>query len=202
MSKFSLSEMGIDLTNELAQLMRLSTSDYWRVGVSFIKPFSEAIIKNDIKKLRALTETYYCSICYPQPENWISRYEKEFLSVFNAIKRKLYLICSVKSLLITFEVQSEYEGWGDVIVKELKKMQSKGIFFINPDMYPYRYADYGITPIIEEWGIKELNKNKCPFDTNSFYDVFFSFVESARNMDERDSESDYYSLDLKKPIFP
>lgn len=202
MSKLNLSEMGIDLTNELAQLMRLSTSDHWRVGVRFIKPFSEAIIKNDIKKLRALTQTYYCSICYPQSANWCSRFEKEFLPVFNAIKRKLYLICSVKSLLITFEVQSEYEGWGDIIVKELKKMQSKGISFINPDMYPYRYADYGITPIIEGWGIKELNKNKCPFDANTFYDVFFSFVESARNMDERKAESDYYSLYLKKPIFP
>lgn len=202
MSKFSLSEMGIDLTNELAQLMRLSTSDHWRVGVSFIKLFSETIIKNDIKKLRALTETYYCCICYPQSENWISRYEKEFLSVFHAIKRKLYLICSVESLLTTFEVQSEYEGWGDVIVKELREMQSKGIFFINPDIYPYRYADYGLTPIIEEWGIKELNKNKCPFDINTFYDVFFSFVESARNIDEREAESEYHSLNLKKPIFP
>lgn len=202
MSKFSLSEMGIDLTSELAQLMRLSASDHWRVGVSFIKPFSEAIIKNDIKKLRALTETYYCSICYPQPEKWCSRYEKEFLSVFHAIKRKLYLICSVESLLTTFEVQSEYEGWGDVIVKELRKMQSKGIFFINPDIYPYRYADYGLIPIIEEWGIKELNKNKCPFSINTFYDVFFSFVESARNIDEREAESEYHSLNLKKPIFP
>lgn len=196
MSRFSLSEMGVDLTSELARLMKLSVNDYWRIGASFIRPFSEAIIKNDIKKIRALTETFYNISC-PQPDKWYARYEKEFLPIFDAIKRKLFPICTVQTLVTTFEIQSEYEGWGDVIVKELNKIQLKGIHFINPDKAPYRYADYGIVPIIEEWGIRELEKNECPFSIETFYDVFFGFVESVRYFDEQSANSDYYDPKLQ-----
>lgn len=126
MTRLSLSDMGVDLTNELASLLQLSVSDKWFIGKSFIDEFTKALILSDIKKLKSLSDAYH-NIDYPQPDSWLLAYEKNVLSVFDAIKKKLYPICSLSVLIEWFEIEHDHHGWGDIFVegfRSLKKTES------------------------------------------------------------------------------
>lgn len=190
MTSLSLSDMGIDLTSELASLLKLSVSDKWFIGKSFIDEFSGAIILNDIQKLKSLSETYH-HIDYPQPESWLCLYEETVLSVFNAIKKKLFPICSLSVLIGWLEIELEYSGWGSVFIDEFKALQKKGIEYINPDFHPFKYAEEGM-PLIEHWLKKELINNNCPFITANAIDYFFEFVERVRDIQSNSIDTEIY----------
>ncbi|HEN3303469.1 TPA: hypothetical protein U5D50_004259 [Yersinia enterocolitica] len=190
MSRLSLSDMGIDLTSELASLMRLSVSDKWFIGKSFIFEFSNAILSNDIRKIRALVETY-SHMDYPPSEKLSLRFEKEFLSVFNALKNKLRPINSLSVLIQWLEVEYDYNGWGDVFISHFNKLKSKGIDFINLDYFPYRYADE-FKPLVDLWCDEELIKNECPFVEENAIDYFYEFVNKVRGIEFTQYDSELY----------
>lgn len=191
MSRLSFSDMNIDLTQELAMLMQLSVSDKWFIGSSFIKEYSKAIIANDVKMVKALTQTYE-NICYPQPENWLRQYTKEVLSVFSMINVKLHKITSVTGLIECMGIQRDYEGWGDIIIADLTRHKSEGIDFINLDAIPYKYAE-GAMPLVDYWCEQELKKNSCPFSEDNAVDYFFDLVEILRKNESSNAQSEIYS---------
>lgn len=192
MSRLSFAEMNIDLTQELAMLMKLSVSDKWFIGSSFIKEYSKAIIANDVKMVRALTNTYE-NISFPQPDNWYRQYNKEVLSVFRNIKLKLHKICSVTGLIECMEIQREYAGWGGVIITDLLRHKSEGIDFINLDAIPYKYAE-GAMPVVEYWCEQELKRNSCPFTQENAVDYFFDLVKILRKNEASNTQSEIYSF--------
>ncbi|EJV3453785.1 hypothetical protein N6F27_003466 [Escherichia coli] len=190
MARNTLSEMNVDLTSELASLMRLSVSDKWFVGKRFIDEFADSVIKNDIPKLRALCRAYH-NVGYYFSESWYLSYQKNVLSVFNKIEKKLFLICSVSKLIEWLEIEYEHYGWGDMTIEGLKSLQQKGIEYINPDSHPYRYAEEGMS-YIQFWCNQELGKNKCPFTAENALDYFFDFVDTVRKIQSNSIESDLY----------
>ncbi|EPW0474353.1 hypothetical protein ACWBUS_003984 [Escherichia coli] len=190
MARNTLSEMNIDLTSELASLMRLAVSDKWFVGKRFIDEFADSIIKNDIPKLRALCRAYH-NVGYYFSESWYSSYQKNVLSVFDKIENKLFSICSVSELIKGLEIEYDYYGWGDITIEGLKSLQQKGIEYIDPDSHPYRYAEEGM-PYIQYWCSQELKKNKCPFTAENYLDYFFDFVNTVRKVQFNKVESDLY----------
>jgi hypothetical protein len=182
--------MEIDLTIELATLMRLTVSDKWFIGKSFIDAFSNAILSNDIKKIRALVETYY-HIDYPLSELLSLNFKKNVLSVFDSIKKKIYPICSLTILIECLEIEYEYHGWGDVFIFNFKELQSRGVEFINLDCCPYKYAD-GARPFVDLWCEEELKKNKCPFIEENAIDYFFEYVDRIREIESKNHDSVLY----------
>lgn len=181
MARNTLSEMEIDLTKELASLMRLSVNDKWFVGKSFIDELADAIIKDDIKKIRSLCKAHDNSVWY-YTDSWYAAYKKNVLSVFDAIDKKLSVICTISSLIEWLEVEYEFFGWGDMTIDELKSLQKKGIEYINPDAHPYRYAELGM-PYIEHWCNLELKKNNCPFTAENAIEYFFKLVNFVRKIE-------------------
>lgn len=190
MTRLSLSDMGIDLTSELASLMKLSVNDRWFIGKSFIDEFANSIILSDIPKLKSLAEAYH-NMDYPQPGSWFSAYEKDVLSVFNAIKKKLYPICSLSVLIEWFEIEVEHHGWGSVFVEGFKSLQKKGIEYINLDFHPYKYAEEGM-PYIEYWCKQELSKNDCPFISENALDYIYELIDEIRKIQSNSVDSELY----------
>lgn len=86
MARNTLSEMNIDLTSELASLMRLAVSDKWFVGKRFIDEFADSIIKNDIPKLRALCRAYH-NVGYYFSESWYLSYKKMYCLFLTKLRR-------------------------------------------------------------------------------------------------------------------
>lgn len=190
MTRLSLSDMGVDLTNELASLLQLSVSDKWFIGKSFIDEFTKALILSDIKKLKSLSDAYH-NIDYPQPDSWLLAYEKNVLSVFDAIKKKLYPICSLSVLIEWFEIEHDHHGWGDIFVEGFRSLKKNGIEYINPDFQPYKYADEGM-PYIEHWCTQELLKNDCPFISENSIDYVFEMIDKIREIQNHSVDSDLY----------
>lgn len=169
MSKLSFFEMGIDLTQELAKLIQLSVSDEGSIGRSFLKEYSTAIINNDIKMVIALTQKLYYTDYYTDNSK-----SENVLSVFDDLNKKLSNIFCLDRLIHLMEIEKQYSGWGDVFATEFKKLKENGIDYINLYHTPFRYAygDLGV-PLLVHWRDQELEKNRCPFDEDSFYDYFF-----------------------------
>ncbi|EOG1717634.1 hypothetical protein ACK3OH_004522 [Salmonella enterica] len=190
MARNTLSEMEIDLTKELASLMRLSVNDKWFIGKSFVDELADAIIKDDIKKLRSLCKAHDNSIGY-YTDTWYATYKKNVLSVFDAIDKKLSVICNISSLIEWLEVEYEFFGWGDMTIDALKSLQKKGIEYINPDAHPYRYAELGM-PYIEHWCNLELKKNNCPFTAENAIEYFFKLVDFVRKIETDQVSSTLY----------
>ncbi|EEZ3411351.1 hypothetical protein DKB66_004158 [Escherichia coli] len=190
MARNSLSEMEIDLTKELACLMRLSVSNKWFIGKSFIDELSDSIIKDDVRKIRSLCKAHENSVWY-YTDSWYTTYKKNVLSVFDAIDKKLFAICSISSLIEWLEVEYEHYGWGDVTIEALKSLQAKGIEYINPDAHPYRYAELGM-PYIDHWCSLELQKNNYPFTAENAVEYFFTLVNFVREVESRNVSNALY----------
>lgn len=190
MIRYTLKDMEIDLTKELACLMRLSVSDKWFVGKSFIDELADSIIKDDIKKIRALCRAHDNSVWY-YTDSWYASYKKSVLSVFDAIDKKLSAICSIPVLIEWLEIEYEFFGWGDMTIEALKSLQSKGIEYFNPDAHPYRYAELGM-PYIEHWCNLELEKNNCPFTAENAIEHFFKLVNFVREIQSGDVSNKLY----------
>lgn len=168
----SLSDMGINLTTEMAELLRLSVSDRFFLGKKFILNLSNAIILNDVKLTRYLLASFRLNL---------SVNEKTAICIFNSFNKKLRNANSVDMLIGYFNQQ---DGWGDVISDNLIEAKEKGITYINLDFHPYRYADEG-KPYIECWLDKEIKQNPfCPFIKDNSYDFFFDLVSCVRNHEE------------------
>ncbi|EBT2474180.1 hypothetical protein CJL28_23275 [Salmonella enterica] len=190
MARNSLSEMEIDLTKELACLMRLSVSDKWFIGKSFIDELSDSIIKSDVQKIRSLCKAHDNSVWYCS-ESWYAAYKKNVLSIFDAIDKKLSAICSIPTLIEWLEIEYEHYGWGDMTIEALKNLQKNGIEYFNPDAHPYRYAELGM-PYIEHWCSLELQKNNCPFIAENAVEYFFTLVDFVRNIQSRKVSNELY----------
>jgi hypothetical protein len=181
MARLSLSDMGIDLTNELAEILMLSVSDNknWLLGKQYVDSFAGAVLSSDIWLLRQLSGIHRCS--YPPINESFRKYERNFLRVFDNVQKKLYPITSIDDLIEWFGVEKEFFGWGDIVIQEFKEFKRKKIEYINLDYHPYRYAEEGM-PYCELWLDKELAINDCPFTKDNSYDAFFRLVDSIRDI--------------------
>ncbi|HBV9945883.1 TPA: hypothetical protein MEA92_004750 [Klebsiella aerogenes] len=181
MARLSLSDMGIDLTNELAEILILSASDNenWLLGKQYVDSFAGAVLSSDIKLLRELSCIHRSS--YPPINESFRKYERNFLRVFDNVQKKIYPITSIDDLIKWFGVEKEFFGWGDIIIQEFQEFKRKKIEYINLDYHPYRYAEEGM-PYCKLWLDKELSKNNCPFTKDNAYDAFFRLVDTIRDM--------------------
>ena len=172
MSRLSLSDMGIDLTSELAELFQLSVSDKFFLGKNFIRKFSKAIVISDVKSIREQLAYYRVNLCSNQTKA---------ISIFDRFNKKLRNANSI-DLLIQYMKQ---EGqWGDVVIHNLRGLKNKGVEYINLDWHPYRYAEAGM-PYVESWLSNEIKKNDCPFVKDTAIEFFFDLVECVRNYEDR-----------------
>lgn len=172
MSRLSLSDMGIDLTTELAELFQLSVSDQFFLGKEFIRKFSEALIVSNVKSIRELLAYYRVNLC---------RHRTKAISIFDRFNKKLRNVNSVELLI---QYMKQEDRWGDVVIYNLQGLKNKGIDFINLDYHPYRYAEAGM-PSVECWLSNEIKKNDCPFEKGTAIEFFFDLVECVRNYEDR-----------------
>lgn len=171
MSRLSLSDMGIDLTTELAELFQLSVSDKYFLGKDFIRKFSKSLIISDIKEMRELLVYYRVNLCGN---------ETKAVSIFDRFNKKLRNVNSVDLLI---QYMKQQDRWGDVVIHNLQGLKNRGIDFINLDYHPYRYAEAGM-PCVEYWLNNEIKKNDCPFVKDTAIEFFFELVECIRNYEE------------------
>lgn len=145
MSRLSLSDMGIDLTSELAELFKLSVSDKLFLGKKFIRKFSKAVLISDVKAIRELLAYYRVNLCSN---------ETKAISIFDRFNKKLRNVNSVEILI---KYMKQEDRWGDVVIHNLQGLKNRGIDFINLDYHPYRYAEAGM-PCVEYWLSHEIKK--------------------------------------------
>lgn len=130
--KCTLSSLNINLTDDLAALMYLSTSDKLSVGNSLLKQISLYITNNDVERL-SLVCTDVAHGKYPQKLRNIAR----------CINRKLNGVYYVDTILDALRYLEFCQGWeGRYIKNHFSKLSKDGVRFINFNLSNEDVCDY------------------------------------------------------------
>ncbi|RSC52128.1 hypothetical protein [Citrobacter amalonaticus] len=173
--KCTLSALGINLTDDLAALMYLSTSDKYFVGNSLLKQISLYVIHSDIERLSM--------VCMDIAHG---NYAKRLRNIAMCINKKLRGIYYVDTILDALKYQEFSQGWESMYVRKyFAELALDGVRFINFNLNNNDVNDYYKELFLKESEyLKKQNLNSEAEYIGQFWDVWLeNLIDEAKRYD-------------------
>ncbi|SAE41884.1 Uncharacterised protein [Enterobacter hormaechei] len=175
--KSTLAELGIDLTDDLAALMFLSTSDNYFVGNSLLQQISLSVKNSDVERLSLVCT----DIAY-------GNYAKKLRDIARCINRKLKGVYYIDTVLDALRYIEFCQGWESKYIKEhFSELENNGVRFINFNLSNDEVHDYYKELFMKESDfLKTQDLNHQAEFIGQLWDVWFEeLCDEAKRYDRQ-----------------